>query len=420
MGGNVTGVTKSGKETRAAKIPLKEIGRKVFVNKITEFLKFLNKDFKKKFKTELWKDESQIANGFIFNGSTSFIMNQNYSDEEVIRYKPSAGDLDVAVPEYTKENLWHLLDSYDEKEIVPGITYMGSNKPTVSSVGGQINCIFVIEFEINGQKEKCPCQLDWEFLPFTETGIPTEWAKFSHSSSFDDCRTGVKAVHHKYLLRALAGGANIRSDIVVATPASTPENLTISKAANNINPRMLKFSVGKGLRFAYVPMLKDGAPVFYNKKQVFKAIAGSESKYETSVWQIFLMMMNPTDTAKAMKDGDEAKMWSFMGVVELIKKYCTKKQIQDTYERYVDLLWGIKPTRGQELEVGNSELDYKVKIGGYLKFIEAFGLPDESEKYCVPYYADYGKYGRGKKVSESALESFRSFLAINNYVQEYY
>lgn len=418
MGGNVTGITKSGTETRASKIPLREIGRSVFVKRINELLKFINKDFEKKFKTKLWKDETQIANGFVFNGSTSFIMNQDYSDEEIVRYKPSAGDLDIAVPEYTKENVWRFLDSYDEKEIIPGVTYMGSNKPTIQSIGSQINCVFLIEFDIKGSKEKIPCQIDWEFLPFTETGLPTQWARFSHSSSFDDCREGIKAVHHKYLLRALIGGSSIRNDILIATQKSTPDNVVISKSASNVNPRMLKFSVDRGLRIAYEPMLDNGKPVMVDKKQVFKEIPTANSTFVTDIWQIFLLTLKPVDTVKAQKDGDEEKMWSYIGVLDLIKKYCSQQQIKETYNRYVELLWGLKPTRAQELEVGNSELDYKVKIGGYLRFIETFGLPDESEKFCVPYYADYGS--RGKRVSEGVMESFRAFVALNNYVQEYY
>ena len=418
MGGNVTGVTKSGKETHAQKIPLKSIGRKVFVDKITALLKFINKDFEKEFKNKLWKDETQIANGFIFNGSTSFIMNQEYSDEEIVRYKPSCGDLDIAVPEFLKENLWRYLDKNDEKEIIPGVTYMGSNKPTIDSIGSQINCVFLIEFEIDGHSEKCPCQIDWEFLPFTETGIPTQWAKFSHSSSFEDCKAGVKAVHHKYLLRALVGGASLRTDIVIATSKSTWDNVTLTKSASHLNPRMLKFSVDKGLRVAYEPLLDpNGKSVFVDGKQVFKEIPTKNSNFVTDVWQIFLLTMKPSDIEDAKKSGDESKMWSYMGVLNLIKKYCDTKQIKETYDRYVELLWGLKPARAQELERNDSEGDYKVKIGGYLKFVETLGLKDESKDLCPPYYADYGQRGR---MSESVLESFSSYLAFKNYVQEYY
>lgn len=418
MGGNATGYTQSGKETKAQKIPLKQIGRKVFVDKIANLLKFINKDFEKEYKEKLWKDETQIANGFVFNGSTSFIMNQEYSDDDVIMHKPYCGDLDIAVPECLKVNLFNYLRKNEERELVQGVTYMGSNKPTVESIVHQMNCVFLIDFEIDGKTENCACQIDWEFLPFTETGIPTQWAKFSHSSSFDDCKAGIKAVHHKYLLRALVGGSSIRTDIVIATNKSTWDNVKISKSAININPRMLKFSVDKGLRVAYEPLLDpNGKSVYVDNKQVFKEIPSKNSSYVTDVWQIFLMTMKPVDIEDAKKSADEVKMWSFIGVLDLMKKYCDKKQIKETYNRYIELLWGLKPSRAQELEIGDSEGDYKVKIGGYLMFIEHFGLKDESQKLCPPYYETYGQRG---KVTESVLESFGSFLANKEYVQEYY
>ena len=87
MGGNVTAISKSGKQTKAEKIPIKTIGRQKFVKVIQDLLKQINKDFKKLFKTELWTDEKQIANGFVFNGSTSFIMNPEIPDEEIILFR---------------------------------------------------------------------------------------------------------------------------------------------------------------------------------------------------------------------------------------------------------------------------------------------------------------------------------------------
>ena len=45
MGGNVTAITKSGKETRAEKVQLKEIGRSNFIKKVEATLKVLNNNF---------------------------------------------------------------------------------------------------------------------------------------------------------------------------------------------------------------------------------------------------------------------------------------------------------------------------------------------------------------------------------------
>lgn len=412
-GGNTIAVSKTGKQTKAEKIPIKKIGRKNFYNQVVKLFKQMNKDYRKMFGTDLWTDESIIENGFVFNGSTSFIMDPTIPDEEVVKYKETAGDLDIVVPEYTKENIFNYLQSKDQEEIIKGVRYMGSNKPTLSSIGGQINCVFVFDFD----GLKVPAQVDFEFLPFSETGIPTEWAKFSHSSSFDDCKAGIKAVHHKYLLRSITYGASVRDDILVCTPKSTWDNIKISKSKESSNPRTLKFSVYKGLRIAYEPLLDpDGNPVYMEGRQVFKCMPTSESSFVTDVAEIFKLTVRPDDITDLEKNAK--KFWSFLGILEILKEYSTKDQIKRIHDRYIDLLWGLtsqKGQRAQELERDNPELDYKVKIGGYLKFIETFGLPDKSKDMAPIYYEDYGHQRKGPEIDPMLEESFKGYLKSKNF-----
>jgi hypothetical protein len=169
MGGNVQALNKvTGEKTNAEKIPLKEIGRSDFVNTFVKVFKKINSDFNSKFKKKIWVDETHLTTGFAFNGSTSFIMDPEISDEEIIKYKQSAGDLDVIVNDSIKEELWKYLDSIEDKEVIPGVKYMGSNRPTISSITDQINSVFVVTFP-NGVKASC--QVDFEFLPFEDSDI---------------------------------------------------------------------------------------------------------------------------------------------------------------------------------------------------------------------------------------------------------
>lgn len=401
-GGNVTAVSKSGKETLAQKIPIKKIGRQKFYKVVVDLLKKINKDFKKQFKTLLWTDETQIENGFTFNGSSSFIMDPNIPDEEIVKYKETAGDLDIAVPEFQKENLWKYLDSIDSKEVIKDVVYVGSNKPKITGIGDQINCVFVVNFD----GLKVPMQIDWEFLPFSETGLPSEWAKFSHSSSFSDTKQGIKAVHHKYLLRALAYGASVRDDIVICTPKSTYDNVTISKSKNLMSPGLLRFSVDKGLRVAFEPLVDpDGNPVIQDGKQVFKEIPTKDSNYITDVSEIMKLCVKQNDLS--CLEGDLKKFWSFTGLVELIKTYIPRESLDTINWKYVNMLWSLKP-RSQELERSNPELDYQVKISGYKFFIESLGLSDLSTDLIKPYYDGY-RITESKKPSVSK-NGFRDFL----------
>lgn len=381
MGGNVTAINKrSGEAVRAEKIPIKDIGRSNFTKKFIEVFKEINKLYKKDNGEFLWKNEKNISNGLQFNGSTSYIFNGDIPDSEILKYKTHAGDLDIIVPDNTKAELWALLDKLEGKEIIKGVEYIGSNKETVSAIGEQINSVFRVDF---GNGLIVASQIDFEFLPMEDDkGTPSEWAKFSHSSSFEDAKVGVKAVHHKYLIQSIIGGASVRDDIVVATPSSTPDNLKLSSNKKDTLPRMLKFSVGRGIRTAYDPMYDlDGKPIFVDGKQVYKARDSKTDVYETIVKEIYKLAFGRLEDNKQ----DVQKFGSFVGVIDLMKMYLDKKQIQNTTARYEEKLF---EKFAQVLERGNPKGDFDVKMSGYNYYCKAFGIKP-NQKMIDMYYNNF-------------------------------
>ena len=338
-------------------------------------------------------------------------MDPNIPDEEIVKYKEVAGDIDVVVPDFQRKNIWDYLESIDSKEVIPGVTYMGCNRTKFSPIENQIICVFVADFD----GLKVPMQMDLEFLPFSETGLPSEWAKFSHSSSFEDTKAGIKAVHHKYLLRALVYGISVRDDIVICTPKSTYDNYTISKSKNLVNPGMMKFSVGKGLRVAFEPLVDpEGNPVFDKGKQVFKEIPTKDSDYVTDVAEILKLSINPSD-AECL-ESDSKKFWSFTGLVELIKTYVPKENWETINQKYVSMLWELKP-KAQKLERYDPELDYKVKISGYKFFIDSLGLSDLSKDLINPYYDEYRiTESKDAIITESKPSGFRNYLRNKGFI----
>lgn len=400
MGGNVTAINKvTGEQISAEKINVKEIGRKEFIETFVKIFKKMNSDFYKKYKRKIWVDENHLIDGFAFNGSTSFIMDPSLSDDEVLKYKPTAGDIDIVVPEELKEDLWKYLDSIEDKEIIPGAKYMGSNRPTLSSVTDQINSVIIVEFK-NGIRAKC--QVDFELLPF-ENNKPTEWAKFSHSSSFSDAQNSVKSFLHKYIIRALVGGASVRDDIVIATKSSTPDKIKLSGNKADKLPRMLKFSVLRGIGVAYEPMYdKDGKIIEIDGKQVYKEIPTSDRKYETIISEIYKLSFRQLEGHQ-----DDVKLfYSFVGILELMKKFLDRNEIKRTHDRFLDLLWGTGTEKGQVIEPSNKQLDFEVKNAGYQKFIKLLGLKDESKKYLDDYYTNVFK----NKINENYKGEFRLYL----------
>ena len=92
---------------------------------------------------------------------------------------------------------------------------------------------------------------------------------------------------------------------------------------------------------------------------------------------------------------------SFVGVVALMKKYLSGKQIEQVVARYTDLLWPTNP-RVQVLEAGNPQLDVEAKNLGYQYIIEQLGLNGTSDRMVEEYH---GNHGHCKpRVAESFLE----------------
>lgn len=387
MGGNATAIMKDGTQTNAEKIPLEKIGRTNFCKEVYKLLKSLNNEFIKKFKEPIW----ETIDYNLFNGSASFIMDPSVDEVELLKYKKMAGDIDVIVPDYLKVKLWDFLNELENKKITENIRYMGSNKPTIQSIGDQINAIFLVQFD----DFKIACQVDFEFLPF-ENNQPTEWARFSHSSSFDDAKQYIKAVHHKYLIRAIVGSSSLRRDVLIATNKSTFNNIKISKSKNSLNPKMLKFSVSKGLRVAYEPLIdNEGKIIKIDGKEVYKEIPTSQSDYITSIQEIFKICF------KDVESKDIKKFYSFVGLVELMKKYLTKEQIQNAVKRYEELLWSVIP-RAQELEKQNPSLDFEIKSKGYYYLINHLNLDEINKSKIDEYYKEYGT----KRISKSFIDFF--------------
>ena len=82
---------------------------------------------------------------------------------------------------------------------------------------------------------------------------------------------------------------------------------------------------------------------------------------------------------------------SFVGVVELMKKYFDTKTIKLAHDRFINILWGEEGGRAQELEIDNPELDFSLKNSAYQYFIKELNLKDSSEKYIQNYYKEYGQ-----------------------------
>lgn len=391
MGGNAIATNHlTGETFFAEKIPLQAITRECFVFAITDFIEGLNDLFSRTGK-ELW-GAKLIAAGGMYNGSTSFIMNPNFNDAEVEAAKPYVGDIDVVVPKELKQDLYLFLRDREGTDILPGVRYLGCNKPELKPGTSQINCVFQILFKVDGIGElKVNCQVDFEFADFVD-GEPTEWARFGHSSNLKDAKAGIKAVHHKYLLRALIGtlytddkGVVVLGDVKLNKPART---------------KIFDVTLGVCDQFELISRSPE--------QNTYKQLPRFQFKGETDLKEVFKLCFG-----RYPEGEDLNKFWSFIGLCELIKKYTPEDVITDVHQRYLDLLWASAPERTQELERNNPALDLDVKLKGYDYFIQYFGLEDLHEPLISDYYTGFGTFGKC-----NLSESFKAYIARKNYKHE--
>jgi hypothetical protein len=225
-----------GRQAYAEKIDLRagRIKRQDFRRDVIEMLKALDNKFKSDHGVTLWDPEQRdevLGAGFAFNGSSAhlFAPPETLPDEEFVKYKPVVGDIDLTVPNEKLGELFSTLNRLEEQQLTSRITYVGHNKKSPRGLD-QINALFAYTWDPAAPSGEGDTffQIDFEGSEY-ESGRPTQWARFSHSSSWRDIEAGVKGLAHKILLFSIA---YVRSpppiDARIATPTATAENPRIS------------------------------------------------------------------------------------------------------------------------------------------------------------------------------------------------
>ena len=356
----------------ADKMDLKKLPRKKLIEEIINVLSEINELFKKKTGKKLWKNFNVITSGKALNGSSSSLFNKDITDEEFVKHKPKVGDIDITFPKEYMGDLWKLLNSIEKKKLGKMTTYLGHKNsnmnPKAAANQHQINAVF----EINTGEYKVNAQIDFEASEYDEkTNEPTDWASFSHNSDWNDIKAGFKGVAHKFTLLNLARAHSKLEGIKIVTPTVAKKINTLTKeeyekgkpvkastSKKYANPTNMAFSVAKGIRTKFTPvyfkdgkeqLTIDGVPVFVEKST-------SDSKYVTELEKLFEMIFQVEPKGSDMKD-----FRSFVGLVKLMKKYSSKKVIEDFFFNQLvsKTLWCKSGCQG--LERNNPKGDFEIK-----------------------------------------------------------
>lgn len=307
-------------------------------------------------KVGFWKKTNPyIENGFIFNGSSQFLMDPDKFGV-LSKYKDSFGDIDVIIPKSKLDTLTSFLDGIDDNKpdwnpttqnrLSSKFYYVGRTK-SYASIPDQLVTLWYYA------PMKQVVQVDFEgdemFLDPQGYEKPSEWTKFSKDSPWEDLTVGIKGLAGALMLRSLARAATVLPNAVVLTPGAVKKvqsgavtELTdkeVTKAAQHTVPSAYTLNTGgggTGIRKAYE--LVKTMP--YNGKMVnaYRFVEAKETKPEdriTDVAKIFEILFGKVPTPE-----EKASFRSYQGLLRLMKKYLDKNTIALAMKRFTEILAG--------------------------------------------------------------------------------
>lgn len=313
---NEGGNAKAKNGAEAAKVAIAEFSAEQysdFKNSIIKIVKDIDDAFKKFSGEPLFPSKEAIDSFKVFSGSGNEFFKR--SREEYSKVKPKIGDIDVQIDETKKEAVKKFLEENEGKKF-GGFTYLGSQ------FGGDFYNIFKAPKKFQPQASNI--QIDFEFISFDENGDPNEFDVFTKNSDWEDLSRGIKGLAKQCIIPIIYKVIYGRPGVVFTNTKDVPSK---SFKDEEVPTKTYGF---KGSRQKYHPVLDaDGNQVEYEGKPAYREKKVSETPLNRDLSSIFEEMFGkkPTDSEKKM-------MYSYVGMLQLIKKYLKKNQIQKVYELY--------------------------------------------------------------------------------------
>lgn len=347
----------------AQRLDLNKISRTAAVKTIDKALQVINAAFNKMYKVPLWSPEL-IKNKEFLSGSAFHFFNIQIPDEQFVKVKPTVGDIDTMVDRKLTEQTKDFLTKATGKKFGPA-TLLGF-KPNPG------NDTFVTLWEFAEPPMKV--QIDMELVDYKK-GNPSEWSKFSHSSAWEDLSVGIKGVFHKYLLRALT-----HKD-------AKDRYIQMKTKLKKVNAADLAFAVTGGVRQKFEPVIdpKTKKPaVADDGLGIYKEIPAGEANYTNDVKGMFTLLIG-----RKPAKGEEQKLSSFVGVLDLINKSFSPDEKFKIANAFAALLFG---PAAQQLYKGDPATDKKEKEIALNKLIQTLSINfDKAQlaKTISDYYNNY-------------------------------
>lgn len=384
MGGNTRAIDrKTGVVlAHADKIDLRKVGRRALRSEVCNALVCLDHIHLKSTDEWLWPAGTQIADGFVFNGSSEHLFDTAISDEDLISHKPVLGDIDVTIPHERLSSLFETLAKIEAHRLSPSLHYVGQNK--CEQHGHQINALFKYNDSLCGP---LMIQIDFEGTEYVN-GRPTPFSKFAHSSAWDDICLGLKGVGHKYWLVNLVRAISENASLVQVTDKSPlpPSPVRLKKMAAGESPRTHAFSVDRGLRNKMKPIIHDDRPFMIDGKIAVRELPTAESEYIRDLSVIYEFLFDHKPSQSSLK-----KLWSLAGLVDLCKQHVPDHKLERAYVFMLNENMFGQGAQKLDRVSRDVDEDTKMRIVNFLKrsFPSLKDFDSELERLKSSFYARY-------------------------------
>ena len=341
----------------AQHLDLKVTNRNYMVPKLNELLNAINVAYNKAFKEPLWSPKLLASGEFLSGSSLHFFNVKGIPDETFVAEKPTVGDIDTMVDKTKEANLQQFLTAYTDKQIGPAV-FLGFQRGNEQFSG---------LFELQDPPVKV--QIDFEFVAF-EKDAPTDWARFSHSSAWEDLQAGVKGVFHKWLIQAFT--TLTRKDFLLRKMVGRGKLRAEQDVPTTDN--MVSFAVsskeGGGLRAKYEPVVDDkGQPLVIDGLPVMHE--APTAGYQQNIGQIFSTILGKRLSPKQAQ-ALQKQFWSFTGLLQIMNTLMTPEEKQEVLNGFLQKTIG---PGAQGMYKNNPDKDIKEKTLAINTMLQALNMP---------------------------------------------
>jgi len=375
---------------QAQELDLNVHNRTYVVGVVSDLLHKINDVFAKQYKEPLWHENSVQAQKFL-SGSTAKFFDKKISDEEFVRVKPKVGDIDTQAPDKHAETIQKFLTSLIGKQ-VGDASLIGFNAG---------NNQYVSMWQVTLDDLPVKLQIDFEYGAHdAETGLPTDWQEYSHSSSWEDLSAGIKGVFHKYIDRALPYATSVTTKYV-ARVLKKSTKISDEPVTDSDYSFAVSGQGGGGVSRKYVPYNDPatGAPMERDGVPVMQLLDPANRQYIQNLGQQFEIFFG-----RKPKGNDQQLKNSFVGTVDLANKYLDDQQRTELFNRFVTI--SFEPG-SQMITKGDPVRDRTIKMAAIDYMIQNMKLanPQAMRKQAIKTAMDYEQAFTSKQAGKSLAEN---------------